>query len=87
MHELSLARNIMTIIGEHLPEGREAELRSVRVRVGPLAGVSPESLRFCFDALASGTPLAGATLEIDLANGAELEVVSMELADPGTAPS
>jgi len=37
----------------------------VRVRVGPLAGIVPDSLDFCFDAIVTGTPLSRARLDIE----------------------
>lgn len=36
----------------------------VTMVVGALSGVVPDSVRFCFDLAAIGTPLEGATLEI-----------------------
>jgi hydrogenase nickel incorporation protein HypA/HybF len=63
MHELSIAGNILEIVREHLPEGR-AEVASVKVRIGEMSGVVPDSLAFCFEALTAGTPLQGARLQI-----------------------
>lgn len=45
-------------------EGAE-QIYSIRLRVGKLSGVAPDALRFAFDALAIGTPAAGARLEIE----------------------
>lgn len=41
-------------------------MSSIRVRVGTLAGVCVDSLRFCFGALEKPEPLARCTLEISL---------------------
>lgn len=46
MHELSIAQEIFSIIEKTL--GFKKELKSVSVTVGPLSGISPESLDFCF---------------------------------------
>jgi hydrogenase nickel incorporation protein HypA/HybF len=42
-----------------------ALVRDVRVRVGDLAGVVPESLEFCFSAAVAGTPWRHAVLAIE----------------------
>lgn len=65
MHELSIAQNIVEIIGQYVPADRRHTVRTVRVRVGELAGVVPDSLAFCFSAVTAGTPMATALLEID----------------------
>jgi len=50
MHELSLAHDMTRIIGSAL--GRKVHLDRVNITVGPLSGISPESLRFCFTEIA-----------------------------------
>jgi hydrogenase nickel incorporation protein HypA/HybF len=65
MHELSIAWNILEIVRQHAPDGHGTDVRAVRVRIGPLAGVVPESLEFCFQALVRETPLQHAVLQID----------------------
>jgi len=65
MHELSIAQSIVDIIGQYVPQDRAAEVRTLRVRIGPLAGVVPDSLEFCFGAIVEGTPLGQARLQIE----------------------
>ena len=65
MHELSIAQSIFDIVTEHIPEGNGATVRSVRLKIGELAGVVPDSLEFCFSAIVNGTPLEGARLDIE----------------------
>lgn len=65
MHELSIAAGILEIIHEHVPEDQRTAVRAVRVRVGKLSGVVPESLAFSFTALIAGTPLEQARLVIE----------------------
>jgi hydrogenase nickel incorporation protein HypA/HybF len=65
MHELSIAQGIVDIIGQYVPRAQQATVRLVRVRVGDLAGVVPDSLAFCFTAVTAGTPMADALLEIE----------------------
>jgi len=68
MHELSIATDIMEIVKENLPADGGGHVRSVKVRIGELAAVIPDSLEFCFDAITKGTSLEGAKLEIEKIN-------------------
>jgi hydrogenase nickel incorporation protein HypA/HybF len=61
MHELAIAESV---IGAVIERTGEADIQTVRLEVGALAGVTADSLRFCFELAAEGTPLAGALLEI-----------------------
>ncbi len=61
MHELGITRNVVAICSEH---ARGAAVRRVTLEIGQLSAVLPESVRFCFDICAKGTPLEGARLEI-----------------------
>ena len=65
MHELSIAQGIVDIVGQYVPRERHETVRVVRIRVGDLAGVVPDSLAFCFTAVTAGTPMAGTLLEIE----------------------
>ena len=65
MHEASVAIGILDIVREHVLAPDALRVRAVRVRVGDMAGVVPESLEFCFEAIVSGTDYASAFLEID----------------------
>jgi hydrogenase nickel incorporation protein HypA/HybF len=66
MHELAITRNIVAIIGE-AAAGRR--VRRVMLDVGKLAGVMPDAIAFCFDAVAQGTVLDGARLDIRQIDG------------------
>lgn len=61
MHELALAESILEAITERVGDARVV---TVRLRVGRLAAVVPDALRFCFDLCAQGTSLEGAALHI-----------------------
>lgn len=65
MHELSIAQNILDIVRENLPANGGGKLKSVKVKIGELAGVVPDSLDFCFRAITQGTEMGEATLEIE----------------------
>lgn len=67
MHELSIAEAVVDMVRERT-DGRT--VRCVRLRVGRLAGVVPESLEFCFQLASAGTPLEGADLDIEQPVGA-----------------
>jgi hydrogenase nickel incorporation protein HypA/HybF len=65
MHELGIAQNILQIVQQSVPENQAADVRLIRIRVGQLSGVVPDSLDFCFSAIANDTKLQGAKLEIE----------------------
>ncbi len=65
MHELSIAQNILEIVESNLPPPPAPAVRSVKVRVGELSGIDPESLDFCFSAITSETRLQGTLLDIE----------------------
>jgi hydrogenase nickel incorporation protein HypA/HybF len=61
MHELGIVRNIVAIVGD-AAKGRR--VRRVTLDVGKLSGVMSDAIAFCFETVAQGTTLEGATLEI-----------------------
>jgi hydrogenase nickel incorporation protein HypA/HybF len=65
MHELSIAENILQIVGDSLSASGGGRLKSVKLRIGELVGVIPDSLEFCFTAITRGTPMEDAKLEIE----------------------
>lgn len=66
MHELSITRNVVAIVGER---AAGQKVLRVKLEIGRLSGVMPEAIRFCFPLAAQGTLLEGATLEIDEPDG------------------
>lgn len=67
MHELAVCRALVRTVDETRRQRGAAAVRHVTVRIGPLAGVEPDLLRFAWDAATLDTPVAGATLEIQQA--------------------
>ncbi|MGI8549892.1 MAG: hydrogenase maturation nickel metallochaperone HypA [Dehalococcoidia bacterium] len=61
MHELALAEGILAVV---LDAADEQRVRRVRLRVGSLQAVVPDSLEFSFQLLAADTPACDARLEI-----------------------
>jgi hydrogenase nickel incorporation protein HypA/HybF len=66
MHELAITQSIVDAVIERTAE---AKVEVVHVCVGKLSGVVPDAMRFCFDLVTDGTPLAGARLEIEQPDG------------------
>jgi hydrogenase nickel incorporation protein HypA/HybF len=65
MHELGVAAGILDIVRQHVPASDARRVRAVRVLLGEMAGVVPDSLDFCFGAIVAGTPYASAFLSIE----------------------
>lgn len=65
MHEMSIARNLLEMIERYAPTNGRARVKIVRLRIGELARVVPESLRFCFEVASEGTVADGAELVIE----------------------
>lgn len=57
--------SLVELASERAAEIGGARVTAVHVRLGPLAGVVEEALRFSFDAAAGGTPLDGARLVVE----------------------
>lgn len=66
MHELSITESVVTAVTERM---RDAPVRRIRLEVGRLSGLVPDSVRFCFELVAAGTTCEGALLEIDEPEG------------------
>ena len=64
MHELSIAASIVESVAEAAGKYPGARVKVVRLRLGALAAVVEDSLRFCWELSTAGTPLAGAALAI-----------------------
>jgi hydrogenase nickel incorporation protein HypA/HybF len=62
MHELSVAQNIIEIIQQSVPEPEWKQVAAVRVRIGALAGIVPDSLKFSFQAITAESVLSNARL-------------------------
>ncbi len=66
MHEMGIAMQIIEIATASIPaELGSAKVEKVNLKIGKLAAVVSDSLRFCFDIATRDTPLAGAELAIE----------------------
>lgn len=64
MHELAIAQRLLETAQRALPQ-TDVQVVLVQICLGALAGVSKEELEFGFGVVASGTPFAGARLDIE----------------------
>ncbi|MBW1779587.1 MAG: hydrogenase maturation nickel metallochaperone HypA [Deltaproteobacteria bacterium] len=66
MHEMSIAQGLLDIIKEEMDKHGARVLRSVRLQIGQLSAIVPESLSFCFEIMTAGTELEGARLNMEM---------------------
>ena len=64
MHELSIAYNLVEIAVDAVNTAGAVDVKSVHVRIGALAGIVEDALRFGWDVASEGTALAGAALVV-----------------------
>ena len=66
MHEMGIALQIVEIATASIPPDLDgARVARVNLKVGKLAAIVPDSLRFCFNVATKDTPLDGAELAIE----------------------
>ena len=66
MHEMAIAQSMIRIIEEEMQKHRARVLRSVRLHIGEMTAIVPESLSFCFNIITENTALEGARLMMDV---------------------
>jgi hydrogenase nickel incorporation protein HypA/HybF len=66
MHELSIAASIVDTVSETVAAYPGATVKQVRLRIGALASVIEDSLKFCWEITVEGTPLQGAELVVHI---------------------
>lgn len=64
MHEMSLAEGIIELVEDAARREGARRVGLVVVEIGQLAAVEPEALRFCFAAVARGSVVEAAVLDI-----------------------
>ena len=64
MHELTIAENINKIVQKNLLD-KTVRVNKINLKIGKLTAVVPDALKFCFQAVARGTPAEGAVVEIE----------------------
>ena len=83
MHELSLALEICRIAEEKLGPDGAAQLITVGLEVGDRAGVEPDNLTFCLEALLAAPPFGHARPTVTRLPGDTLRVTYLEVDDGG----
>ena len=65
MHELGIMESALALVQRHAAEQKARRVSRVVLRIGALAGVENEALRFAFDVVSRGTPVEGAEFVIE----------------------
>lgn len=65
MHEVSIIQELLDIVKEKASENNLSRIDKVHLKVGELAGVLEESLRFAYDCVSGDTIAKGSELIID----------------------
>jgi len=68
MHELSIAQEIILAVEQEALKRHLTTVAEIKLKIGALAGVDPESLNFGFEASTLGTPLEKTKLNIEWIN-------------------
>lgn len=63
---MSIAQSLIEIVREEMAKNDAKTLRSVRLNVGQMSAIVPDSLSFCFEVIVSGTDMEGARLDMDI---------------------
>ncbi|NUP89992.1 MAG: hydrogenase maturation nickel metallochaperone HypA [Candidatus Sumerlaeia bacterium] len=64
MHEMAIAESIAEQVEAAIAAAGHPRVLEIRVRAGALRAIVPEALTFCFAAVAQGSPLEGASLQV-----------------------
>jgi hydrogenase nickel insertion protein HypA len=64
MHELSVTENIINICSEEALKNKAIKVKEIKILVGELTGLIPESIQYYFDIASRGTKVEGAKLNI-----------------------
>ena|SRR3989338_6262478 len=65
MHEANFTKQIVNAILQELAKNTEERPQTVKVRVGQMLHLVPDSVKMHYDVLTSGTALAGVKLELE----------------------
>jgi hydrogenase nickel incorporation protein HypA/HybF len=65
MHELSVTQNIINISSEEAEKHNANRVKEIKIQVGELSGLIPESIQYYFDIASKGTKVEGAKLNIE----------------------
>jgi hydrogenase nickel incorporation protein HypA/HybF len=63
---MSIAQSLIDIVRDEMGKHSVTVLKSVRIQIGQLSAIVPDSLSFCFNIMTSGTDLEGAELLMEI---------------------
>jgi hydrogenase nickel incorporation protein HypA/HybF len=66
MHEMGIANSVLEAVRTEMRRYPESYPCKVGVRIGEMAAIDPEALRFCFEAMIQETDLASLELAIEV---------------------
>jgi Zn finger protein HypA/HybF involved in hydrogenase expression len=81
VHEMSVALEVCRMAEERLDAQQLGQLVKVGLEVGGDAGLEPDNLSFCLEALLAQPPFAGAVPEITRVTGDVLRLTYLEVDD------
>ena len=79
MHEMAIAMALIEQVEKAAREQKARSIAGISVAVGRLSGVDPDALRAVFELASEETLAAGAQLEVELLEGRELYIKSMDV--------
>ncbi|MFA9397812.1 MAG: hydrogenase maturation nickel metallochaperone HypA [Clostridiaceae bacterium] len=65
MHELSITESIIKICSEEACKNKASKVKSIKIVIGDLTGLIPESIQYYFDIASKETRVEGAKLIIE----------------------
>ena len=69
MHEMGVTQEVLNAVIDASVKAGATRINVVRLTVGELTALVPDSLMFAWECLTPGTPAEGAVLEIDVTPG------------------
>ena len=85
MHEMGIAASVLEAVGRELTRYPGRRPTKVGLRIGELAGVDAESVRFCFDVIVKDFSHPRLELAIVPGAGDELDFAWLELEEEAVA--
>ena len=82
MHEMSVALEVCRMAEAHL-DGPGVRLVELGLEVGDDAGLEPDNLQFCLEALLAAPPFSGAKAVVTRVAGDVLRLTYLEVDDGG----
>lgn len=65
MHELPITQSIINISCEEAIKHNVKKVNKIKIKVGELTGLVPQSIQYYFDIISKGTIIEGAVLDVE----------------------